>query len=50
VKRRPERVKLKNLHFFRDRCQGTAGEDAAGWKSLAGVVVNYELWRLVVAL
>jgi hypothetical protein len=30
VKKGPERVKLMNVH--RCCCQGTAGEDTAGWK------------------
>jgi hypothetical protein len=35
VKREPGRVKLKNL-TVRSCCQGTAGEDIAGWKRLNG--------------
>jgi hypothetical protein len=36
VKIRPERLKLKNLCIVRGRCQGTTGEDTAGWKTLSG--------------
>jgi hypothetical protein len=27
------------MSIVRNRCQGTAGEDTAGWKNLAGAVV-----------
>jgi hypothetical protein len=47
VKRRLERVKLKNFHC-RSRYQGTLGEDIASWKRLSGCYDD--LWRLVVAL
>jgi hypothetical protein len=36
VKIEPERVKLKIISTVRSRCQGTAGEDTAGWKRLSG--------------
>jgi hypothetical protein len=34
VKIEPERVKLR-MFCVRSRCQGTAGEDTAGWKRLS---------------
>jgi hypothetical protein len=43
VKRGPDRMKLKDLHV-KIRCQGTPGENTAGWKSLC------KLWILAVAL
>jgi hypothetical protein len=46
---RRERRSLRNF-IVQIRCQETDGEDTAGWKSLAGAVLNCESWRLAVAL
>jgi hypothetical protein len=38
------------ISIVRSRYRGAAGEDAAGWKNLAGTVVICELWRLAMSL